>query len=169
VLLEIHDPAIAKAAGVPCRHLSAQGCSVHPNWPKVCQTWFCVWRLMPGLPEQWRPDLSGILLYQVRNEVPGYHDTALMLSLAHGLKHLENEELLEFVTLAVRNRQPVYLGVHKLKDGKGASAADNKAVFINLSLEPAIARNDRAGFVEILKRTIEAKLAQPGTAAMNGS
>jgi hypothetical protein len=161
VLFEIRDPRLGKPAGMRCSQLCDTGCATYESRPKPCSDWLCVWRLLPSLPEDWRPDLSGILLYQGKNNVPGYHDTALMLSLAHGLAHLEDEALLDFLLLAVQNRQPVYLGVHKLKDGKAASAADNKAVFVNLALERAWAREGRAGFVEFLKQTIETKLAQP--------
>jgi hypothetical protein len=162
VLFEIHDPRIGKRAGVRCSQLCEAGCATYADRPKPCRDWLCVWRLLPSLPEHWRPDLSGILIYQVKNAVPGYHDTALMLSLAHGLKHLEEEALLGFLLTAVQNRQPVYLGLHKLRDGKAASAADAKALFINPPLEQALARGDRAGFIGILRRAIEAKLALAG-------
>jgi hypothetical protein len=156
VLFEVQD--LRKPAGVPCDHLCEAGCANYDNRPKACRDWLCVWRLMPNLPEHWRPDLSGILIYQIKNNVTGYHDTALMVSLAFGLKHLEDEALLGFLMLAARNRQPVYLGLHKLKDGKAASAADGKPLFLNPPLEQALARNDRAGFVELLRRAIAAKL-----------
>jgi hypothetical protein len=151
VAFEVQDPTLNKPAGVPCPHLNGRGCSIHEWRPQPCRTFLCLWRLMPTLPEQWRPDLSGILIYQVANNAPGYDGHALILSLANGFAHLEDEALLGFVLTAIKNRQPIYLGVHRDK-------ADAKAYFLNPPLERAVAANDREGFVAILKQALAQKL-----------
>jgi hypothetical protein len=141
-----------KPAGMPCPHLNGHGCSIHEWRPQPCRTFLCVWRLMPALPEQWRPDISGILIYQIASNALGYDGNALILSLANGFAHLTDEALLGFVLTAIQNRQPIYLGVHRQK-------ADAKAYFLNPPLERAAAANDRDGFVAILRQAIAQKLA----------
>jgi hypothetical protein len=158
VVFELDDPDAGKSAGEPCRHLCSQGCAIYDHRPQVCRAWHCVWRLMPELPDHWRPDLSGILIYQIKNEIPGYHDAGLILSLSNGFAHLEDEALLGFILLAVKNRQPIYLGVHKKKEG-AVERADSKALLLNPGLERAVAADDRAGFVAILKQAIGQKLS----------
>jgi len=158
VVFELHDPDAGKAAGEPCRNLCPQGCAIYERRPQVCRDWLCVWRLLPTLPEHWRPDLSGILLYQIKSQVPGYHDAGLILSLANGFAHLEDEALLGFVLLAVKNRQPIYLGVHR-KKASAVEKADSKAYLLNPGLERAVAANDREAFVAILKQAIGQKLS----------
>jgi len=106
---------------------------------------------MSTLPEQWRPDLSGILIYQIANNAPGYDGNALILSLANGFEHLKDEALLGFVLTAIQNRQPIYLGVHREK-------ADAKAYFLNPPLERAVAANNRDSFVAILRQAIAQKI-----------
>jgi hypothetical protein len=52
----------------------------------------------------------------------------------------------------VKNRQPIYLGVHREK-------ADAKAFFLNPPLERAVAANDREAFVAVLRQAIAQKTA----------
>ena len=66
VVFEIQVPSIAKPAGVPCKHLTKTGCAIYEERPEMCRHWLCGWRLIAGLPENWRPDLSGILVYQMK-------------------------------------------------------------------------------------------------------
>jgi hypothetical protein len=151
VAFEVQDPTLNKPAGTPCPHLNGHGCSIHEWRPQPCRNFLCLWRLMPTLPDYWRPDLSGILIYQIASNAPDYDGNALILSLANGFSHLEDEALLGFVLTAVKNRQPIYLGVHTQK-------ADPKAYFLNPPLEQAVAANDRDGFVAILRQAIAQKI-----------
>jgi hypothetical protein len=151
VAFEVQDPTLQKPAGVPCPHLNGHGCSIYEWRPQPCRNFLCVWRLVPTLPEHWRPDLSGIFIYQIPNNMTGYDGNALILSLANGYAHLEDEALLGFVLTAVQNRQPIYLGRHQKKP-------DAKGIFLNPPLEQAVAANDRDGFVAILKQAIAQKI-----------
>jgi hypothetical protein len=49
-----------------CRHvLLGKGCGLHPNWPKICNDFLCLWRderLKPMLPDKVRPDRCGVVL-----------------------------------------------------------------------------------------------------------
>lgn len=60
--LVVDSPDFAKPAGVPCVHLKRNGCGIHPVRPRICQTWFCAWRRVARLPDEARPDRSGLLV-----------------------------------------------------------------------------------------------------------
>jgi hypothetical protein len=151
VVLEIQDPSLNKPAGTPCQHLNGQGCSIYEWRPQPCRNFLCLWRLLPTLPENWRPDRSGIFIYQIPNTMPGYEGHGLVLSLANGLAHLEDEAFLGFVLTSVQNRQAIYLTVHQARPAA-------KGIFLNPPLEQAIAGNDRDGFVDVLRQAITQKL-----------
>jgi hypothetical protein len=151
VLFEITEPAIAKPAGVPCRHLTRQGCAIYENRPQMCRAWLCGWRLIPGLPENWRPDLSGILIYQMRCQEPGYGPDAFIMGLSRGLGHLSDLAVLGFVQNLLERRVPLYLTLH-------AGKIESRARFLNEILEPSVAARDANAFFAVLRKAIEEQL-----------
>ncbi|WP_017670816.1 YkgJ family cysteine cluster protein [Blastomonas sp. AAP53] len=62
VTLKVDTPDFAKPAGTPCPQLGPQGCSIHAVRPTICRTWFCAWRRVAQLPDEARPDRSGLLI-----------------------------------------------------------------------------------------------------------
>ncbi|RXD05900.1 YkgJ family cysteine cluster protein [Sphingomonas sp. UV9] len=60
--LTVDTPEFAKSAGTPCVHLSGRGCGIHAVRPRICRTWFCAWRRVASLPDEARPDRSGLLV-----------------------------------------------------------------------------------------------------------
>lgn len=62
VHLRIHEDTIKKAADVKCKNLSEKGCAIYTERPPVCRNWYCGWRMFPSLGNEWRPDISKILL-----------------------------------------------------------------------------------------------------------
>jgi hypothetical protein len=61
-VLTVDSPDFKKPAGTPCTHLSAGGCSIHAIRPHICRTWFCAWRRIANMPDEARPDRSGLLV-----------------------------------------------------------------------------------------------------------
>ena len=148
VVFEIQVPAIAKPAGVPCRHLTKAGCAIYETRPDMCRKWLCGWRLIPGLPQDWRPDLSGILVYQMACQEPDYGPDAFIIALSRGLSHLKDVAVLGFIENMVKLRVPLYLTRH-------AGKVDTRSVFLNRSLEPMIAAGNGPGFIAVLTRLME--------------
>ena len=71
VELKIAAPELQKKARVPCQHLTAAGCGIYASRPGVCQQFLCGWRLFEELGDDWRPDLSGVLMMrQAPDELP---------------------------------------------------------------------------------------------------
>jgi hypothetical protein len=62
VVLKIEAPELRKKAQTPCRHLTGRGCGIYAARPGVCQKFLCGWRLFAELEDDWRPDLSGVLV-----------------------------------------------------------------------------------------------------------
>jgi hypothetical protein len=62
VELKIEVPELRKQARVPCQHLTAPGCGIYTSRPPVCQKFLCGWRLFEDLSDDWRPDLSGVMV-----------------------------------------------------------------------------------------------------------
>jgi len=61
---------LKKPGGVPCVHLGSHGCSIHAVRPTICRTWFCAWRRVASMPEEARPDRSGLLVSLNFNREP---------------------------------------------------------------------------------------------------
>jgi len=61
-VLTVDTPDFKKTAGRPCVHLAGRGCAIHAVRPHICRTWFCAWRRIARLPDEARPDRSGLLV-----------------------------------------------------------------------------------------------------------
>lgn len=57
----VESDVFSKPSGVLCRHACAAGCAIHEERYPVCRAWHCLWRHIPDLPEEARPDRCGIL------------------------------------------------------------------------------------------------------------
>ena len=71
VELKIAAPELQKKARAPCQHLIASGCGIYASRPAVCQQFLCGWRLFEDLGDDWRPDLSGVMMLRMApDELP---------------------------------------------------------------------------------------------------
>jgi hypothetical protein len=61
-VLTVDTPDFKKPAGTPCTHLTSRGCGIHAVRPHICRTWFCAWRRVASIPDEARPDRSGLLV-----------------------------------------------------------------------------------------------------------
>jgi hypothetical protein len=62
VVLAIDDPALTKSAGTACQNCTGTGCGIYASRPQTCRDFVCEWRRLALLDEDWRPDLSGVLI-----------------------------------------------------------------------------------------------------------
>ena len=83
--LPIKTPELQKEARTPCSHLTEKGgCGIYATRFPICRQFLCGWRLFPELGEEWRPDLSGILILQVpQASIPKIYQPA-----GHGMQLL---------------------------------------------------------------------------------
>jgi hypothetical protein len=62
-ILAINSDNFIKAADTRCaNHKPGIGCTIYANRPSACQTWYCAWRLIAALPDEYRPDRLGAML-----------------------------------------------------------------------------------------------------------
>lgn len=66
-VLEIE--ALDKPAGLLCRHNTGSACGIYRERPDVCARWYCAWRKIGALPDELRPDLSGVV-FSLENRPP---------------------------------------------------------------------------------------------------
>ena len=90
--LNVDAPDFKKPPGVPCAHLGSRGCGIHAVRPRICRTWFCAWRRMAGLPDDARPDRSGLLvsLNFVREPQNCFEGVSINVRLLDGGEAIEN-------------------------------------------------------------------------------
>jgi hypothetical protein len=58
----IDDPALTKPSGVLCVNCISNACSIYERRPRSCRVYYCQWRYLSVLHEDWRPDRSGVLI-----------------------------------------------------------------------------------------------------------
>lgn len=105
----IDDPELQKKAGVRCRHCE-RGCRIYDARPKACRDFYCAWRMIPSLGEDWRPDRSGVLSWFEKTEVAGESVRALTLMLVRNAQEiLANRGFLNFVRENILIEQTTFL------------------------------------------------------------
>src|SRR5689334_7138172 len=73
VVLNVDTPEFQKMPGVACTNLCKTGCSIHATRYPVCRTYHCAWRYLNVLPDEWRPDRSGVLVDFQFEDLPAHY------------------------------------------------------------------------------------------------
>lgn len=108
------SPRAPKPAGRACpdlvplgraRQRAGGGCGVYGERPAVCARFRCLWLMVPDLPDDWRPDRTGLLLDVQEVSVRGRATLALAIEETHygaisGLRDRQCD------TLTVLSRHP---------------------------------------------------------------
>lgn len=96
--------ALAKPAGVLCRHNTGTACAIYPERPEACARWHCLWRKVGALPDALRPDRSGVMFsLESRPPAPGAPDGACIVGRAlAGARALDGREASEAFAMFVR-------------------------------------------------------------------
>ena len=116
-VLAVDKPEMQKEAGVPCRHC-ASGCAIYDTRPQLCRDYYCGWRQLPILDEEWRPDRSGVFV-----ELEPVDDlTGISLVLiGNPLRTIRQAWFIAFVTTGVLGDVPLLLGIPGPRGYQGAS------------------------------------------------
>ncbi len=130
--LRIEEPAIKKMPGVPCRHLLPAGrCGIYSDRPSVCRTWYCGWRRIGALGDDWRPDRSRVLLRV--EEAPFPRKTILIMeALDRDPSALASESAVEFAMALVSRSVQVSISVQT------KAGFCNALVPVDKKLRPAV-------------------------------
>lgn len=115
--MAIDKPDIQKEAGVTCRYCRG-GCTIKDHWPVLCREYFCGWRRLKIMDDNWRPDRSGVLA-EVELRGGALH-ISLVLA-ANPLKTVRQPWFADFVAYGVRNGTQLFLGLPGPPGHQGAS------------------------------------------------
>ena len=111
--LKIETPQFRKAANTPCSHLCGAGCGIYETRPPVCQQFLCGWRLFAELTDDWRPDLSGVLVMRkAPSELPPAWrnaDYGVELAITGGEAAVMRAGLPDYIAGLLAKNIPVFL------------------------------------------------------------
>lgn len=67
---QIDTPELVKPLGQACRHCTNTGCAIYETRFPVCRSWQCLWKHVGALPDEFRPDLCGLMIVLDQQESP---------------------------------------------------------------------------------------------------
>jgi hypothetical protein len=138
--LDIETEGLSKKAGVLCQHCHGGGCGIYQTRPKLCRNFFCGWRLIPSLGDDWRPDKSGVMILVVTEPPRQYSGaaTGFKFVVLGGEAAILRPGFVDYVSLLVSRQVAVYL------------SADSPKTLVNEYLAPLAAAGDIAGSTQML-------------------
>jgi hypothetical protein len=155
--LKIDAPEIKKLADVLCPHCThAVGCKIYETRPQVCEGWYCGWRRMPHLDDEWRPDRCGVLICLVGagegipSEFPQF---GLKFDTVSSPDVLNWDPLLKYIGFEIARGTPVFLGT------QAPIGYERRKVFLNYLMAHAVASRQRMLMVDALQRAYAIGLA----------
>ena len=111
--LKIETEEFRKPANTPCKHLCGAGCGIYETRPPVCQQFLCGWRLFAELTDDWRPDLSGVLVMRkAPGELPPAYraaDYGVELAIIGGEAAVTRPGLADYAAGLLARNIPVFL------------------------------------------------------------
>lgn len=146
----VRSSSFSKTSGVSCVHRrSGEGCAIHANRPEVCRGWYCGFRTLEFLTDEWRPDKCGLLV------VPEEEDIPPVFSGQRGLKliafrcagDLTAPFVVDMIAGLVFGQVPTFVSVPGPIGHHGAKALINGALFA------AAGRRDRT-FIQTYLRDL---------------
>jgi Fe-S-cluster containining protein len=150
--IPIDQEDFVKLPNIDCVNLrKGGGCNIYKNRPITCATWYCAWRYLPNLNDQWRPDLSGVLMDFSSELIPSEFkkDKALVFKVIDKEKFLLNTELTQFIIYLMNKNLPIFLS-HGLEAGYSAIST-----ILNPHLLVAVKERNHKEIRETLKFLIE--------------
>jgi hypothetical protein len=155
-VLPVDTKEFRKTSGVLCQHCrEGVGCGIYHSRPPVCRDWYCGWRLLPYLPDDWRPDRSGVIVYFLteseifENEIPSHYQTKVMFKFI-----ILSEAAIERLGFAEIIGGLVASGILTFLAICGPAGYQQAKVFINEAIKDAVAHGDRDGAMAVLRQSM---------------
>lgn len=103
---------IRKLPNTACPHCTAAGCAIYVSRPADCRESYCGWRAFPELDDDWRPDLSGVLIL-TEHDVPQAYErrSGLKLLLVESDEPIRSVRFVGYVCALVGRGVPVTIAV----------------------------------------------------------
>jgi len=151
----IDEVEMQKIPNAICRHRLAGGCNIYDKRPTACRTYFCGWRRLAFLDDDWRPDKSGVLIESGTASTVGPDATVLIL-VANPLKTIRQQKFLDFVRKGIEQKAILFLSLPgaagqakaalSLSTPEMRSAAAHSRSHLRLALEDVLRRLSRHEF-----------------------
>lgn len=149
----IADPELQKPGRVACGNcLPGGGCAIYPQRPQACRTFHCLWRQLPNLDEDWRPDRSGVFMVLSDHPVPCPNGVTVELIVHGSPEVIVTRRFASMAAGFLASGTAVFLNL----PGPVGSGARHAALQ-DFILEPALAR-DLDGVLHGLQRCLGAIL-----------
>jgi len=156
-VLRVDTPELKKMSGVWCPDCrEGAGCAIYETRPPICRIWYCGWRLRTDLPEDWRPDRSGVLVDTLaesdiqEGEVPApYRQQAGIKFLVLAGDAIERPGFAEVVGGFVFSGIPSFLALC------GPPGYQQAKVFLNEAMKPAVMARDREAAMAVLRQAMQ--------------
>ncbi len=149
--LAITDPALEKMPGVMCGNCTeGQGCSIYETRPSVCRDYHCLWRSLPNMDDNWRPDKSGVMFvpHDVPAGYPGPFAVNIVLIGSHDI--VDHDHFAGMVAGFIDSGTATYL------DLPGGPGMLGRNLLLNAGLFAAIAARDLPAVKKGLRAAYEA-------------
>jgi hypothetical protein len=155
--LRINAPELKKLAGVLCPHCTeGGGCKIYETRPPVCQGWYCGWRRMQHLNDEWRPDRCGVLICLVgagEGIPPEFPQLGLKFDVIESPSVLNWDPLIKYIGFEIARGTPVFLGTPV------PTGYERRKVFLNYLMAHAVASRQRMLMLDMLQRAYAMGLA----------
>jgi hypothetical protein len=132
-----------------CRHLLVGGCNIYHDMPTVCRTYFCGWRCLAFLDEEWRPDKSGVLIESGTADSGG-SDTIILVLVANPLKTVRQQWFLDFIRAGIGQKAKLFLSLPGAR-GKAKAALPLNTSEMRLAAAHSLGKV-RLALEEVLRR-----------------
>jgi hypothetical protein len=108
---KIDTPELQKDYGVTCGHCTESGCGIYETRFPVCRSWQCLWKHIGSLPDEARPDESGIfcVLDQPQESVNLFARKCIRITIIDSEKAERSDLLIPLVDMFCQGDLPVWL------------------------------------------------------------
>jgi hypothetical protein len=108
----IDDKALQKPAGAVCVHFAkGQRCTIYGTRPQTCRDYYCGWRMIASLGDDWRPDKSGVFITDLDDDVCDDHRARGLKLVIESEQTVARRDFVEFICTMVGNDIPIYLSI----------------------------------------------------------
>jgi len=140
---------LKKPAGQLCQHWKkSSGCTIYETRPAACRDFYCVWLQNASLDDNWRPDISGFILREIRTGIPSHfvNRVGVVFELSGPRSSINTDRFIQAVAGQIAQRAPVFLSLSR--NGKTAH------VLLNDRLEAAVAARQRPALLAALTAVV---------------
>jgi len=145
--IPIDQPDMVKLPNVACENLlQSGGCRIYKSRPDTCAKWYCAWRYVALMKDQWRPDRMGALVDFCANDYPDDFSAKMGLSflVIDKEKVLKNSEFARFIASQIAREIPCIVSYGPKPAQKATTAV------LNFTLRESVAKRDKKAIIEKL-------------------